>query len=504
MTPEKEPALAVPKVPTGIPGLDDLAQGGLTKGRSTLVSGTAGCGKSIFAAMFLAGGVRAGEAGVYVTFEESPADIRANLRGLGLDIAAWEKQRLWVFVDASVGRGEATVVGRYDLGALLARVEHAVSTVGARRVAMDSLGAILTQFNDPAAVRSAIMRCSTTLDGLGVTSVFTAERDDDYGPVSRFGVEEFVADNIVVLRNVLFDEKRRRTLEVLKLRGAPHHRGEFPFSIQPGRGIVVVPVAAFAMKQRPTTARVTFGNPDLDAMLGGGLYQDHVVLLSGPTGTGKSMLAAAFVAGGAAAGERALLFAFEEGRQQVLRNAVGPGKQLRQLEKKGRVRIQSAFPEAMSLEDRLLYMLRELEEFQPTRIAVDSLSALQRVATEKPFREFVLGLNAYVKQHGICTLYTSATVGTFSSQTPSDYSMWTLLDVIVTLRHVELLGRMRRGIAVLKMRGSKHDSRIREFTIGSQGLRIGEPFAAATGILRGHPQPLEEAVIESLRQRPHD
>lgn len=499
MKQRKKAVDTVPKVPTGIPGLDDLAQGGLTKGRITLVSGTAGCGKTIFAAQFLAGGAHTGEPGVFVTFEEEPENIRANMHGLGLDVAALEKKGLWAFVDASAGRGETTVVGRYHLGALLARIEHAVASIGARRVAMDSLGAIFTQFSDPAIVRSAIMRCRSTLHGLGVTSVFTAERDADQGPVSRYGVEEFVADNIVVLRNARFDEKRRRTVEVLKLRGAPHHRGEYPFSILEGRGMVVVPVPAFTLRQKLTTKRMTSGNAGLDAMLGGGLFRDNVVLLTGPTGTGKSMLISAFIAGGGGARERSLLFAFEESREQVLRNALGQSKRLLALEKKGLVRIISAYPEAMSLEDRLLAVLGEIEDFRPQRVALDSLSSLQRISTEKPFREFVIGLNSYVKEHGICTIYTSATAG-IAGRSQGDYAMWTLLDVIITLRHVELFGRMHRAIAVLKMRGSAHDTDIREFTIGKAGITIRKPIPAATGVLAGAPQPLDARELESLRE----
>lgn len=196
--------LFIEKLETGIPGFDLISNGGLPKGRTTLVSGTAGSAKTVFAAQFLAEGIRkADEYGVFVTFEESPDDIRRNMASFGWDIQAWEAEGKWAFVDASPQPGEETVViGDYDLGALLTRVEYAVQKAGARRVSMDSLGAIFTQFPDSTTIRSELFRIASALKQMGVTAVMTAERTDEYGDIVRYGVEEFVADDVVVLRNV--------------------------------------------------------------------------------------------------------------------------------------------------------------------------------------------------------------------------------------------------------------------------------------------------------------
>jgi len=236
----------IEKIETRIPGFDFIADGGLPKERITLVSGTAGSAKTVFAAQFLAEGIKNGESGgVFVTFEETPEEIRKNMIGFGWDIAAWEAQDKWAFVDASPRPGEeARIIGDYDLGALLARIDHAVQKVGAHRVSMDSLDAVFTQFPGRSTVRGELLRISSALKKIGVTAVMTAECGEDDGRVSRFGVEEFVVDNVLLLRNALEDEKRRRTVEIIKFRGTGHQKREFPFTVLPNQGVIIIPLSS--------------------------------------------------------------------------------------------------------------------------------------------------------------------------------------------------------------------------------------------------------------------
>jgi circadian clock protein KaiC len=266
----------IDKLETGIPGFDIIAGGGLPKGRTTLVSGSAGSAKTVLATQFLTEGItKANESGVFITFEESPADIRRNMIGFGWDIDEWEAEGKWAFVDASPELGnEVVVVGEYDLGALVARIEHAVGKIGAKRVAMDSLGAIFTQLADSAIVRNELFRIASALKKMSVTSIMTVERTDEYGHISRFGVEEFVADNVIILRNVLGQEKRRRTIEILKFRGTSHQKGEYPFSVMPGQGVIVIPLSALELKQKSSNIRITSGSEELDKMCGGGFFRD--------------------------------------------------------------------------------------------------------------------------------------------------------------------------------------------------------------------------------------
>jgi circadian clock protein KaiC len=491
---------AVQKLPTGMASFDVIAKGGLPINRTTLLSGTAGSGKTVFAVQFLASGiVDRGEPGVFVTFEESAADIRANMQSFGWDLAAWERQGLLAFVDASPDPNiEVIEVGSFDLGALLARVDNAVRKVNAKRVSVDSLGAVFSQFSDQSIVRRELFRIAWGLKSMGVTALLTAERTQDYGPVARYGVEEFIADNVMVLRNVLEDESRRRTIEILKFRGTDHQKGEYPFTIVPDGGLVVIPLSAIQLKQKSSDVRISSGDVELDAMCGGGFFQDSVILVSGATGTGKTLTVTQFLDGGARVGERCLLLAFEESREQLFRNAIGWGVDFERMERDGVLRVVCDYPEVATLEDWLLHIQRIVAEFKPSRVALDSLSALERVGTVKAFREFVIGFTSFIKHQEITGLFTSTTSTLMGGTSITEGHISTLTDSILLLRYVEMFGEMRRGLTVLKMRGSAHDKAIREFTIDKHGMHVGRPFKNVTGILSGTPVHVSPGDLERV------
>lgn len=495
-----QPARFVEKLATGISGFDFIADGGLPLGRATLVTGSAGSAKTIFASQFLADGIRLfDEPGVFVTFEESPEDIRRNLFSLGWDIADWEQRGKWVFIDATPHPGEQSVViGAFDLGALLARIEQSVAQVGARRIAFDAFGSVLLHFPDLAVIRQEMLRVVVGLKRLGLTAVLTAERIHEYGENVRHGIEEFVADNVVILRNVLEEEKRRRTLEILKFRGTTHQKGEFPFTIVPEAGVVVLPLSAIELKQKSSNLRISSGNPELDRMCGGGFFRDSIILVSGATGTGKTLMTTEFIAGGYSAGERCLLFAFEESREQLFRNALGWGVDFEKMEAEGRLRVMCVYPETAGLEDHLIGMKEAVEKFKPNRMAVDSLSALERVATLRGFREFVISFTSFIKHHEIAGLFTSTTPTLMGGTSVTETHISTITDSIILLRYVEMHGEMRRGLTVLKMRGSGHDKEIREFGISAEGMNIGKPFRNIYGILSGRPRHLSPSESDRI------
>jgi circadian clock protein KaiC len=472
----------VERLEAGISGLELVTHGGLPKNRLTLVAGTAGSGKTVFAAQFLATGIAEGEAGVFVTFEERPESIRRNMRSLGWDIPSWEAAQTWAFVDASPQHQIETVFtgGDYDLGPLLARISAAIDRVGATRVAIDSVGSLVTQFDRGHPARQALFQVAKTLEDAGVTTVMTAERSEDYGPITQLGFEEFVADNVVILRNALDGEKRRRTIEVLKMRGGSHLKGEHLFTLLVGEGIVVVPIAVSSIGWSSSVRRLSSGVASLDRMFDGGLFEKSLWLVAGATGTGKSCLAAQFVAGGVANGERCLLLSFEESHDQLTRNAAAWGIDFPALERHGTLAVVAEAPEAASLEDHLQRMKATIETFSPDRVVIDSLTALQRIATVRSFREYVLGLTFHIKLRSMAGMVTSTATDLLGSDSANDLHVSTISDAITLLRYLPVGGEMRRSLQVLKMRGSDHDKALREFRITGHGIEIGDPVADAT------------------------
>lgn len=467
----------LPKLPTGIEGLDQLTKGGVPAGRTTLLTGATGTGKTLFGVQYLAKGIeRYGEPGVFVTFEERPDDIARNTLSLGMDVAAWVDAGSWAFVDASPDiKEEIELVGSIDLSGLLARLSHAVTSIGAQRVVLDSLSGVFDRYGEISEVRREVVRVVEALRDLGVTALITAERRSEGAFDRRSEAEELATDCVLVLRNTIDQDKRRRTIEVLKMRGAAHHSGRWLFTIDRTDGLVVLPHSFIAQHPEATTERSSTGLAELDAMCGGGLFRDAVAFLSGPTGTGKTLLATHFAAAAAEAGERCLLYSFEESREQLVRNAAAAGFDLEALEAAGHLALRCEYPELASLEDLLLSIKRGVEELNPSRLVIDNLSALERVTSLRGIRDIIMGLASYVKQRSVTTVFTAATGGLLGGSSASEVHLSSLTDVIILLRYVEVRGVVRRAMTVLKVRGSAHDHSIREFTIDDDGVHIDGP-----------------------------
>lgn len=467
----------VTKFATGIPGFEFIADGGLPKARATLLAGSSGSGKSTFSAQFLVEGIRQWQqAGVFVTFEEPPAAVRDNYSSLGWNIRQWEDQGLWAFVDFSPDEELQVVAGEFDLGALLPRIEHAVNRIGAQRLVIDSLGALYTQYTDHHMVRRALGQLVTAVRRMGITTVVTAERVDEYGAIGRFGVEEFVADSVIVLRNALDGDKRRRTAEILKMRGTSHQKGEYPFTIsRDAGGVSIIPLSAVVLDHEAGTDRASFGVSELDTMCAGGILRRSTTLIAGPTGTGKSLIASHFLTGDVS--DRALLVAFEEGADQIRRNTEGWSLPLRRMERQGTLRIESAYPETASLEDHLIRVKKIIDEFQPKRFVCDSLTALERISSHRSFREFLIALIAHLRERGVTTVFTANTSSLQGSGVAGGVQVSSMTDGIILLRYTEQAGQIKRALILLKMRATNQDQRVREFTIGNQGIEVGGPLS---------------------------
>jgi circadian clock protein KaiC len=489
---------ATEKLPIGIDGFEHLSVGGLPKGRTTYLVGSSGSGKTIFAVEFLYRGItKFNRTGVFVTFEERPRDVVRNVKNLGWDLGKLVAQKKLAFVDASPDSTPCQVAGTYDLSGLLTQVEHQIKQVGATLVVMDSIGALFYQFDNPGLVRQELFRLAESLKELGVTAILTGERVEEYGPISRYGMEEFVSDTVVVLRNVLYEEKCRRTVQVLKMRGETHLKGEYPFTIT-ADGISILPLSAMELSQESSNERLSTGNAELDRMTNGGIFKDSVFLISGPTGSGKTLMSTTFSNEGCQKGERVLLLAYEESREQLLRNAQSWGMDFQAWEQQGLLKVVCQYPEAMGLEDHLLMIRREITAFRPKRMVMDSVSAMERVATVRNFREFVIGLTSFVKQERVCSLMTSTTPQLSGGESVTETHISTITDIIALLRYVEIAGELRRGLAVIKMRGSQHDKSVHEYTIDGNGLNVGGRFKNIENILLGVPKVSVPSEAEQL------
>jgi circadian clock protein KaiC len=477
----------VKKIQTRIEGFDDISHGGIPKGRTTLVSGTSGTGKTLLAIQFLYYGiVHFDEPAVFVTFEESPTDIIQNALSFGWDLQQKMDSRKLFILDASPDPEGHDIAGEFDLSALIERIQYAIRKYQAKRVAIDSVTAIFQQYDAAGVVRREIFRLTARLKQIGVTTVMTTERVEEYGPVARFGVEEFVSDNVVILRNVLEGERRRRTLEILKLRGTSHMKGEYPFTMTHD-GISIFPLGAMRLTQRSSNVRVSSGVKTLDEMCGGGFFKDSIILVTGATGTGKTLLVSKFIEDACRNGDRAILFAYEESRAQLSRNAFSWGIDLEEMEQQGLLKILCAYPESSGLEDHLQIIKSEIAEFKPSRISIDSLSALARGVSNNAFRQFVIGVTGFAKQEEITGFFTNTTDHFLGSHSITESHISTITDTILMLQYVEFRGEMSRAINVFKMRGSWHDKGIREYTISEQGPNIQDSFKNLQGIISGTP-----------------
>lgn len=488
LQPHKTPQL--PKVKTGISGFDEISFGGLPKGRSTLISGSSGSGKTIFATQFLHEGItQFDEPGVFVTFEENTADLKRNVSSFGWNIEQLEKQDQWRFIDSSIAfENETKIAGEYDLDGLMLRIMGAVKEVKAKRIVLDSIGSLFHYFDDPSAIRRELYKILYSLKKKNLVILLTSERLDEYGAVSRFGVEEYIADNVLILRNVLENEKRRRTIEILKYRGSLHSAGEQSFVINPTTGIHIIPLTRLQLTQRSSDTRVSSGNKPLDDMCGGGFFKDSIVLVSGATGTGKTLMVTEFIKGGFESGERVLFLAYEESREQLVRNAAGWGVDFPKMEKSGHLKIEAIYPETAGLEEHLLNIQKLIDEYKPNRFALDSLSAIERGSSKKNFREFLIALTSFLKKKEVMAVFTSTSANIVGGTSVTDSHISTITDTIILLRYAEVFGNVHRVVTVLKMRGSKHTKSIYEFDINEEGMKIGKKeFDRMSGILGGMP-----------------
>ena len=486
---------------TGIKGLDELTRGGLPTGRPTLVCGGAGCGKTLFGLEFLVhGALRYGEPGVFMAFEETAADLAQNVVSLGFDLDNLVSRRLLVIDHVRVERSEVEASGEYDLEGLFIRLDHAIRSVGARRVVLDTIETLFAGLPNPAIVRAELRRLFRWLKERSVTAIITGERGSEPGALTRQGLEEYVSDCVIVLDHRIVDIASSRWLRVVKYRGSTHGSDEYPFIIDEA-GISVLPITSVGLQHEASAERVSSGLDGLDAMLGGqGFFRGSSVLAAGTAGTGKTSLAATFAAAACRRGERVLYFAFEESPSQIVRNMRSVGIDLAPALAQGLLRIDAARPTLGGLEMHLTVMLREIARFDPQIVVVDPLSSFLKVGNEGELQRMMLRLLDALKVKGITSFFTSLTPGV-STQERTEVAISSLIDTWLLVRDIELGGECNRSLYVLKSRGMAHSNQIREFSLSDQGIALRDAYIGPAGVLTGSARLSQEAVERSVKLR---
>ncbi len=479
------------KAPSGIDGFDDITNGGLPKGRPTLVCGSAGCGKTVFSVEFLVrGALEYGEPGVFVAFEENPSDLAKNVASLGFDLEDLQERNLLRMDHVVVDRSEIEEAGDYDLEGLFIRLGYLIDQIGARRVVLDTIETIFASFENQAVLRNELRRLFYWLKERGVTAVITGERGE--GQLTRQGLEEYVSDCVILLDHRIVDQVSTRRLRIVKYRGSLHGTNEYPFLIDKS-GFSVLPVTSISLQHGASAERVSSGVTELDEMLDGrGYFRGSSILISGTAGTGKTSLGAIFADARCTEGEKCLYFAFEESEAQIVRNMHSLGVDLQKWIDKGLLKVHATRPMHYGLEMHLATMQRMIKREMPSAVVIDPISNLNSIGGRFDISAMLIRLVDFLKANYITGLFLYLSSGG-SVLEATESGMSSVMDTWILLRDIEINGERNRGIYVLKSRGMKHSNQIREFLITHQGVKLKDVYLGSEGVLTGSARLAQEA-----------
>ena len=479
------------KSPTGIHGLDEVTQGGLPQGRPTLLCGSAGCGKTLFAMSFLYNGVvEYDEPGVFLAFEEQPADLTKNVGSLNYDIERLIAEKKLIIDHVEIERTKIDEAGEYDLEGLFIRLGFAIDSIGAKRVVVDTIETLFSGLENEQVLRAELRRLFEWLKEKGVTAIITGERGE--GSLTRYGLEEYVADCVILLDNRVHDQLSTRRLRIVKYRGSAHGTNEYPFIIDE-QGITVMPITSSGLAHGASTERLSSGIPDLDQMLEGeGYYKGSSILVSGMAGSGKSTLSAHFADSVCASGQRCIYFAMEESPQQIIRNMRSIGIDLQKWVDKKLLRFSARRPSLFGLETHLATMYRDVTDFEPAAVVIDPLSSLMSAGATGDVHSMVLRLVDFLKAREVTALFTNLGVVSGENAT-TEVQISSLMDVWLLLYNRESNGEHNRQLYLLKSRGMAHSNQVREFLMSSEGIKLRPAYIGPEGVLTGSARLAQEA-----------
>lgn len=492
------PASSLPKAPTGISGFDEITLGGLPAQRPTLLCGGPGCGKTLFAMTVLVNGaIMFDEPGVFMSFEEASEDLALNVQSLGYDLQSLIDAKRIAMDYVRVEKSEIEQSGDYDLDGLFIRLNHAIKSIGAKRVVLDTLEVLFAGLGNTDILRAELRRLFGWLKEQGVTAIITAERGE--GALTRYGLEEYISDCVILLDNRVENQITTRRVRIVKYRGSAHGTNEYPFLID-DQGISVLPITSAGLAHTTNDEAISTGIRGLDAMLGaGGFYRGSSVLISGTAGTGKTSVASSFVDAACRRGEKCLYFAFEESPAQIVRNMRSIGIDLQPWVDAGRLKFEAARPSLFGLEMHLARMHREIETFMPDAVVLDPISSLR--GEQGDVHSALLRVIDLLKTRGITALLTNLVSG-YQVTDATDVGMSSLMDTWLSLVHVESNGERNRGLYVLKSRGMSHSNQVREYSLGTHGIQLIDAYTGTGGVLTGSSRLAQEAAdtAEEIRR----
>jgi circadian clock protein KaiC len=482
---------SLPKALTGIQGLDEITDGGLPRGRPTLVCGSAGCGKTLLAMEFLVrGATEFNEPGVFMAFEETAEELTQNVRSLGFDLDQLTQQKKLVLDFVRVERSEIDETGDYDLEGLFIRLNSAIDSIGAKRVVLDTIETLFSGLQNEAILRAELRRLFRWLKDKGVTAVITAERGD--GTLTRQGLEEYVSDCVILLDHRVTDQVSTRRLRIVKYRGTTHGTSEYPFLIDED-GFSVLPVTSLGLQHKVSNERISSGIARLDTMLDGkGFYRGSTILVSGTAGTGKTSLASHFVNAACERGERCLYFSFEESPGQLIRNMRSLGLDLEAWTKKNLLQFHSTRATFYGLEMHLAVIHKLVEAFQPAVVVIDPIGSLIHAGTHRDANSMLLRLIDFLKLRGITAFMTNLVSGGQALER-TEVEISSIVDSWLFVRDIELGGERNRAMYVLKSRGMSHSNQLREFVLTNQGVDLLDVYVGPEGVLTGSSRLSQEA-----------
>jgi circadian clock protein KaiC len=462
------------KTLTGVEGLDEITRGGLPTGRTTLVCGSAGSGKTVLGMEFLVHGILDyGEPGVFMAFEETERDLTQNVASFGYDLEQLQKEGKLAIDHVYIERSEIEETGEYDLEGLFIRLGNAVDTIKAKRVVLDTIEVLFAGLKNQSIIRAELRRLFRWLKDKGLTAIVTGERGD--GMLSRYGLEEYVADCVILLDHRVNEQISTRRLRIVKYRGSLHGTDEYPF-LMGEHGISVLPITSVGLTHGASSERISSGIPDLDKMMGGkGFFRGSSVLVSGTAGTGKSSMALTFLKAACDRGEKALYFGFEESMDQIIRNKKSIGLDLQPSVKKGLLHFHNVRPSSLGLEAHLASMHQIIKQVNPKVVAIDPITNFISVSEIGGIKSMLTRLVDFLKMKQITAMFTNlSTLGGRLESTDENVS--SIMDTWLLLRDVEDEGRRSYAIYVLKSRGMAHSHEMREFRLTDNGIRLGEIF----------------------------